>query len=393
MFQEGKVEFGWINLFGAVFVILMLIPNIIYALKNKNEQNLCTNRFMNAAEQIGRYGCIVLMWLPLAVWRFGFASVYEMLLYMAGNMLLLAAYWTAYGIYLKKKTAKLALLLAVLPSCIFLMSGLLLRHWLLVGSAVLFAVGHIYVTKENTVKPPVHSNLLFDLDQTLLDFHASEHAALKEVMEKNDLIFTEERYDSFRKNNNELWVKFEKGNITKTQLFETRFRLLFEECDHDITGIDLLEVNSDFINCMAQNGILLNGADDLLKKITESLPDARIYIITNGVERNAMGRINSTGLDRFINEVFVSETMGADKPSRKYFDIVKKSVSEPDKSYIVIGDSLTSDMLGAKNSGLTSCWFMPSGDTVKAVKEYDIDYMASSYDELYDVIVKWILSR
>ena len=90
------MEFGWISFFGAVIVILMLAPNIVYALKNKGEQNLCSNRFMNAVEQVGRYACIVLMWFPLLVWKFGFASVFEMLLYMAGNGALLVAYWIAF---------------------------------------------------------------------------------------------------------------------------------------------------------------------------------------------------------------------------------------------------------------------------------------------------------
>ena len=67
------MEFGWINVFGAVIVALMMIPNIVYAVKNKGEKNLCTNRFMNVTEQIGRYGCIVLMWLPLLV---GFAALF-----------------------------------------------------------------------------------------------------------------------------------------------------------------------------------------------------------------------------------------------------------------------------------------------------------------------------
>ena len=61
------MKFGWINIFGAGAVILMLIPNIIYAIKNKDEKNLCTNRFMNIIEQVGRYACIFLMWLPLFV--------------------------------------------------------------------------------------------------------------------------------------------------------------------------------------------------------------------------------------------------------------------------------------------------------------------------------------
>ena len=143
------MEFGWINVFGAVIVILILIPNIIWALKNKGEKNLCTNKIMNLIEQIGRYGCIILMWLPVYVWKFGFPSVFEMILFIVGNGLLISVYWIVFAVYMKKKNAKLALTLAVLPACIFLLSGILLRHWLLVGSAVLFAVGHIFVTYKN----------------------------------------------------------------------------------------------------------------------------------------------------------------------------------------------------------------------------------------------------
>ena len=145
------MEFGWINVFGAVIVVLMLIPNIVYAIKNKGEKNLCANRFMNVVEQVGRYACIVLMWFPLLVWKFGFASVLDMMLYMACNGLLLAAYWIAFAFYMKRRTVRLAIVLAVLPSCIFLLSGILLQHWLLVAFAILFAIGHIYVTYKNAI--------------------------------------------------------------------------------------------------------------------------------------------------------------------------------------------------------------------------------------------------
>ena len=144
------MEFGWINLFGAGFVILLLIPNAVYALRNRGEENLCANRAMNLMEQAGRYGSIVLMWFPLLVWKFGFKSVPEMLVYLAGNGALLLVYWLVFARYMQKRTAGRALVLAVIPACIFLLSGLLLRHWLLVGSGLLFAVGHIYVTVENT---------------------------------------------------------------------------------------------------------------------------------------------------------------------------------------------------------------------------------------------------
>lgn len=143
------MKFGWINVFGAGIVVLILIPNIVYAIRNRDEENLCTNRLMNVIEQIGRYACIVLMWLPLLVWKFGFQSVFELMLYLFGNGALLLAYWIVYVLYMRKRTTARALTLAVLPSCIFLMSGILLRHWLLTGFAVLFAVGHLYVTLKN----------------------------------------------------------------------------------------------------------------------------------------------------------------------------------------------------------------------------------------------------
>lgn len=143
------MEFGWINLFGAIIVALMLIPNIVYALRRRGRQNRCKSRLMNAVEQVGRYGSIALMWLPLLVWKFGFKSMGEMLLYLIGNGVLLAVYWAVYALYLKRETRGRALTLAIVPACIFFMSGVLLRHWLLVGFAILFAVGHLYVTVKN----------------------------------------------------------------------------------------------------------------------------------------------------------------------------------------------------------------------------------------------------
>ena len=143
------MKFGWINLFGGVIVILLLIPNIVYAVKNRGAKNRCAGKLVNVLEQIGRYACIVLMWLPLVVWKFGFASFFGFALYLAGNGVLLAVYWILFARYLKRKSKGLAVALAILPACIFLLSGVLLRHWLLVGFAILFAAAHLYVTLRN----------------------------------------------------------------------------------------------------------------------------------------------------------------------------------------------------------------------------------------------------
>ena len=235
----------------------------------------------------------------------------------------------------------------------------------------------------------MHKNFLFDLDQTLLNFHASEEKALGIVLRENGLSFSDDIYAAFKAYNKSLWLELEKKNISRTELFIKRFKYIFEKCEGDSSALDPLKVNADFISTMAKNGVLMEGAMDFVKKIKSEIEDARIYIVTNGATVNAKGRIESTGLGKYIDDIFVSEDMGVSKPSLEYFNIVLEKIKEPKKSCIVIGDSLSSDMLGAKNASLSSVWFMPSGDIESAIEEYEIDYCAASFDELYEVLEKW----
>ena len=141
------MEFGWINLFGAGIVVLIMIPNIIYAAGQKqDETQIEVPRGLSACEQVGRYGCIILMWLPLLVWKFGFGSVEEFLIYLIGNGALLLCYYLSWMLYSRKKTLSVAMALAIIPTAIFLLSGILLQHWLLVAFAILFGACHCTIT-------------------------------------------------------------------------------------------------------------------------------------------------------------------------------------------------------------------------------------------------------
>lgn len=235
----------------------------------------------------------------------------------------------------------------------------------------------------------MHHNFLFDLDQTLLDFHASERKALEIVIKANGLCFREEDYVHFKAYNKSLWLELEKGTISRTELFTLRFTDLIKRCGGDTAKIDPLTINSEFINTMAVNGVPMEGALEFVKRLKADIEDSRIYIVSNGATVNAEGRIKSTGLDMYIEELFISESMGVAKPSVEYFDMVLDKIGEPKESCIVIGDSLTSDMLGAKNASLCSVWFMPEGDIEGAVSAYNIDYCVSSFDELYDILKRW----
>lgn len=152
IFMAENLGSNWFNIFGMIIVILMLIPNCIYALKNKNQKNLCQNKFMNIVEQIGRYGCIILMIFSIGIKEFGYSSIEAFLIYILGNAILLLIYWIVWGLYFHKECFWKKMILAVTPACIFLLSGITLQYYLLILFAIIFACGHIYVTIANDGK-------------------------------------------------------------------------------------------------------------------------------------------------------------------------------------------------------------------------------------------------
>ena len=145
-------ELGWINWFGLAIVVLMLIPNIVYAVKERDAKNLCESRALNILEQLGRYGCMLLMVFNIPFAQTGFPFMGAFIAYLLGNALFMLLYWIFWAIWFKRRGLFVSMALAVLPTLMFLLSGLTLGHWLLVGFAVLFGVCHIWVSYVNASK-------------------------------------------------------------------------------------------------------------------------------------------------------------------------------------------------------------------------------------------------
>lgn len=143
------MEFSWINGWGAMIVIIMLIPNIIFMIRNPHLENKCENRFLNMLEQVGRYTSMILMIFPVLIWKFEFHSSFEMIFYMVVTSVLLFLYLLVWCFYFKSYSKNKEILLALLPSLIFIICGILLRHWLLFIAGVMFCIGHVYVTIQN----------------------------------------------------------------------------------------------------------------------------------------------------------------------------------------------------------------------------------------------------
>lgn len=142
----------WINIYGFVFMLFIMIPNIIFTLKNKDGfQNLWNNKINEVFEQIGRFGCFGFMILIIPGFGFGFSSNEFFSLYLILNTVLIVAYCLIWFICFKKNSIFRALALSIIPSVIFLTSGILSRYILLIVTAIIFAPCHVIISYKNAV--------------------------------------------------------------------------------------------------------------------------------------------------------------------------------------------------------------------------------------------------
>ena len=140
----------WFNIFGLIFIVIIMIPNIIYAIKCKDGfANKWQNKTVELLEQIGRFGCFGFMIINIPGTWFGWWSDEAFAVYLLTNVALILTYCFIWIIYFRKNTVFRALALSILPSIVFLFSGIMSRSVLLIASAVIFAPCHILVSYKN----------------------------------------------------------------------------------------------------------------------------------------------------------------------------------------------------------------------------------------------------
>ncbi|MEE0059453.1 MAG: hypothetical protein UE295_01360 [Acutalibacteraceae bacterium] len=143
----------WLNLFGMFFVLIIMVPNIIFAIKCKDKfENKFKNKIVELLEQIGRYGCMCFMIFNIPNTGFGFLSDEAFALYLIINACLVLAYCVIWAICFKKENMFKAISLSVLPSLVFLFSGFISHSVLLIISAIIFAPTHILISCKNASK-------------------------------------------------------------------------------------------------------------------------------------------------------------------------------------------------------------------------------------------------
>ena len=198
--------------------------------------------------------------------------------------------------------------------------------------------------------------VIFDLDFTLFDSELSERQALSATFAKFNINVTDEILRIYRDFNSQLWMEFEKKKIELADLRTERFQRLCEEFDFDLNASGLADI---YEKNLGNYGGLYDGAEELLKTAKN---ESKVALITNGLESVQKARLSNYELEKFFDAILISGECGLSKPDSLIFQQCLDLLGHKDRSSVImIGDSLSSDIRGANNFGIDSCWFNPHG--------------------------------
>lgn len=216
--------------------------------------------------------------------------------------------------------------------------------------------------------------ILFDLDNTILDFTASSELAFNLLMKDIGLLPSETDYDTYREINRQVWTMMEAGKLSHDELKTKRWTLYFAERQ---IQYDPAEANKKYFEYIKINPVFVRYAQELLEELKGNF---QLAIITNGLAEVQRPRIEKTGLDKYFAHFVISDELGVAKPNHDYFEYCHQLIQNPPKERVlVVGDTFEADIQGAKNYGYKSCWYNP---WFQSEKNRESDYIIRNLKEL-----------
>jgi 2-haloacid dehalogenase len=201
---------------------------------------------------------------------------------------------------------------------------------------------------------PRYQWLLFDADGTLFDYDRAETAALRAAFQEIGAAFDPGYVATYRRINQALWQALERGEVKPDALKVRRFELLLEAIGVAYPAAALSEI---YLRCLADCSELVEGAEEVLSALHGQCQAA---IVTNGLQAVQRRRVARSSIRDRIAHLIISEEIGCAKPAREYFDITFARLGHPPKNRVLmVGDSWFSDMQGAADYGIDTCWFNP----------------------------------
>ncbi|MGE5654291.1 MAG: YjjG family noncanonical pyrimidine nucleotidase [Bacillota bacterium] len=198
--------------------------------------------------------------------------------------------------------------------------------------------------------------ILLDADGTLFDFERAETIALQQVLAHHQLAYSDALRARYREINSSLWIEFERGLVDKARLQVARFENLLAEFKLDGDPAVLNTVYTDYL---AEARHLIDGAVELCQELSENYT---LAIASNGIARTQRRRIKGSAIEPYIKHIVVSEEAGYQKPHQGFFEYAMRICGETDKDKVmIVGDSLSADIKGGVDFGITTCWYNPAG--------------------------------
>lgn len=227
---------------------------------------------------------------------------------------------------------------------------------------------------------PRYRTILFDADQTLMDFKRSERAALCEALAAMGVEVDEEMLKKYSEINGAAWKRLERGEITKIELRTVRFA---EFCDHYNLSLDVAALAEQYLSSLSKQSFLMDRALEVCRTLASS---CRLYIITNGIASVQHGRLDLSPIRPYFQDLFISDELGAEKPDSAFFEKVAEGIPNFDPTEtLVVGDSLTSDIRGGICAGLDTCWLNPSD--AKAPCDMEITYTIKRLEDVVPLVL------
>ena len=225
--------------------------------------------------------------------------------------------------------------------------------------------------------------LLWDIDNTLLSFDLAERASMTKGFDKFGLDIGDEKALEVYKNiNDKYWKMLEKGHMTREEILIGRFEEFFDLYNIAYDERLVNDFNLFYQEELGKQVFFNDYAEEVLQKLSK---DYKQYAVTNGSKVAQSGKLKNSGLDKVFDGVFISEDLGYDKPSLEYFDLVFESIGSNNKEeYMLIGDSLTSDMLGSNNAGIRNIRYNPKDLDNKA--NVKVDYTIKNLKEVIEIL-------
>ncbi|MFK8008471.1 MAG: YjjG family noncanonical pyrimidine nucleotidase [Saprospiraceae bacterium] len=203
--------------------------------------------------------------------------------------------------------------------------------------------------------------LLFDLDNTILDFDQAMVFGFNKTIADFDIPKNEEHFFIYDVINKRCWEDLEKGKITQDQLRTLRMERFLR---HIGSTEDPFRFSEKYHENLSAKIFWMDGAKSLIEDWSEQF---NLVLVTNGIKEIQRARLAKTDLRKHFQHIVISDEIGVAKPHRGFFDYVFEKIDFPKKEKVmIIGDSLSSDIRGGNNYGIDTCWINLKGKTAHA---------------------------